>query len=923
MMGLAVRVDGRLLCQLCVDTLLPAEQQVVINRARALKGLPTTTYKMTLEQAPELGLFTFTTAAQMSIHRRSLRGEMEFATPPLPPPGAPSQVGRMSSAHNLRGEAQVADREASGTGRMVAVVAVVGAVALLAGLSCLLLPGTSAAPATHGTTTTTTTTSTAPTPSAPVATASASGTDATTDATSTSTSTQTAKTIPQRGDYPSEALAAWRACRDDRACPPELQTEIADEVSAAVTRTLDRVQAELDNSERVDALSLLANAAIPSDQRFSELRARRDVLGTRLRDSAIASASPAATADDASATATTAATAMVVTTTTPADATPATASATAPATADDLATLPKFGDNATTAATDVTTPVFSGPTGTAVPGRDDWTFAVAELPPSPGAMLEGSLLQRGTLKRILPAMSAGTYQIWIEASPTAGTDTLTVTAGAASTTLVGSALPASGGWIAVGAPVPIEDGPLKISVTAVGGPWRLGRVHIAGSDQAPPTVGIALSSPWSDAKGPLPKQQPETAGTTPATTLSAPTATGAAVVASAKKIMPWTPVFQWPAGAKPVLPTADSLLPSPWPSGVEPFHASQMFGSSGVMTLKLKLSRARISGGGLVLALNRGGHWERKQLDATFEDGHTAISLPPFKFADNNDWQTMVITAPDLGSLAENCWLTLADHDALGSDNGFMLGAVTTVTGGAPVAADLGLLPAPLLAKDVILSLPWRHTLVDMLNNAVGDGARKWTDPRTFDPLRLRVFSGDLADTANGPAWAKAFANEMKDSYRTLGHKDSGLMATMQMSPGWYEGVQFNGTQPAIDNGCALVVVMPGALLTEAPSSLEAWWTDLAAKIAAGDRGDHNHRGGFLAVLVVGSAIAQDDATRAGEAPMWKRLVDRAALVGTPVIDLRPAQQVPPAKVTGASARMLVDGLRQLAYQIDLTQKMP
>lgn len=922
MMGLAVRVDGRLLCQLCVDTLLPAEQQVVINRARALKGLPTTTYKMTLEQAPELGLFTFTTAAQMSIHRRSLRGEMEFATPPLPPPGAPSQVGRMSSAHNLRGEAQVAGREASGTGRMVAVVAVVGAVALLAGLSCLLLPGTSAAPATHGSTAT----STAPTPSAPVATASSSGTESPT----TSTSTQTAKTIPQRGDYPSEALAAWRACRDDRACPPELQTEIADEVTAAVTRTLDRVQAELDNSERVDALSLLANAAIPSDQRFSELRARRDVLGTRLHDSAVASASAAATTDDASGPATTAADAVVVSTTTPADATPATVAATV----NDPATLPKFGDNATPAATDGTTPGFTSLTGTA-PGRDDWTFAVADLPPVPGAMLEGSMLQRGTLRRTVPAMSAGTYQIWIEASPTAGTDTLTVTTGPASTTLVGSALPASGGWIAVGAPVSLEDGPLKVSVTAVGGPWRLGRVHIAGSDQAPPAVGVALASPWSDAKGPTPKPPPETTGTaTTTTTLSTPTAnaTGAAttptgaqgaVVASAKKIMPWSPVFQWPAGAKPVLPVADSLLPSPWPSGVEPFHASQVFGSSGVMTLKLKLSRTRIAGGGLVLALNRGGHWDRKQLDATFEDGHTAISLPPFTFADNNDWQTMVITAPDLGGLAENCWLTLADHDALGSDNGFMLGAVTTVAGGAPVAADLGLLPAPLLAKDVILSLPWRHSLIDMLNNAVGDGTRKWTDPRSFDPLRLRVFSGDLADTANGPAWAKAFTNEMKDSYRTLGHKDSGFMAPMQMSPGWYEGVQFNGNQPAIDNGCALVVVMPGALLTQAPSSLEAWWTDLAAKIAAGDRGDHSHRGGFLAVLVVGSALAQDDATRAGEAPMWKRLIDRAGLVGTPVIDLRPAQQVPPAKVTGASARMLVDGLRQLAYQIDLTQKMP
>jgi hypothetical protein len=85
--GLAVRIDGRLLCPLCVDR-LPGDAQVHINQMRALRGLSVTTYRVPSLRHPDLGLYSFTTAAQINLHRRRLRAGEPFDTPPLPPPGS-------------------------------------------------------------------------------------------------------------------------------------------------------------------------------------------------------------------------------------------------------------------------------------------------------------------------------------------------------------------------------------------------------------------------------------------------------------------------------------------------------------------------------------------------------------------------------------------------------------------------------------------------------------------------------------------------------------------------------------------------------------------------------------------------------------------------------------------------------------------
>ena len=83
--GLAVRIDGNLVCPLCVDG-LPGEAQVKINRVRALRGLNAVTYRVERLRHPRLAAYTFTTAGNLNVHRRDLSASGRFEAPLLPPP---------------------------------------------------------------------------------------------------------------------------------------------------------------------------------------------------------------------------------------------------------------------------------------------------------------------------------------------------------------------------------------------------------------------------------------------------------------------------------------------------------------------------------------------------------------------------------------------------------------------------------------------------------------------------------------------------------------------------------------------------------------------------------------------------------------------------------------------------------------------
>ncbi len=81
--GIAVRIDGQPVCQMCIET-LPSGLRVQINRVRALKGLAVTTYRVRHPAIPHGALFTFTNAGLLMLHRRALTSGTDFTTPDLP-----------------------------------------------------------------------------------------------------------------------------------------------------------------------------------------------------------------------------------------------------------------------------------------------------------------------------------------------------------------------------------------------------------------------------------------------------------------------------------------------------------------------------------------------------------------------------------------------------------------------------------------------------------------------------------------------------------------------------------------------------------------------------------------------------------------------------------------------------------------------
>nr|MBA3939248.1 hypothetical protein [Planctomycetota bacterium] len=100
--GLAVRVDGALVCPLCVDS-LPGKAQVRINQMRAVRGLDATTYRVELARRPQLQLFSFTTAMNINGHRRKQAINGFFEAPvlhlgkPAPPAAALATAGAKAS----------------------------------------------------------------------------------------------------------------------------------------------------------------------------------------------------------------------------------------------------------------------------------------------------------------------------------------------------------------------------------------------------------------------------------------------------------------------------------------------------------------------------------------------------------------------------------------------------------------------------------------------------------------------------------------------------------------------------------------------------------------------------------------------------------------------------------------------------------
>jgi hypothetical protein len=249
--GLAVRVDGQLVCQMCVDT-LPGEAVVRINQVRALRGMEATTYAVKIDRLPRAQLFSFTTSSNIAQHRRKLASDGFFEAPPLPPP---AQRNRIPTTEEVRRIAT--DRVARGVfpNKLPMLLAGGATVLLLAGIAVAM-------------------TLASPTKSPAVAPATAKPAEV--------PAPEPVRPLKTRIDYPVDAVQAWTQASQDSACPSLVLQSIAQELIRK--RTAQLVEADQALAERrLDDAAALANAmSLPDDIAFRDLRRSENELRDRL-----------------------------------------------------------------------------------------------------------------------------------------------------------------------------------------------------------------------------------------------------------------------------------------------------------------------------------------------------------------------------------------------------------------------------------------------------------------------------------------------------------------------------------------------------------------------------------------------------------------------------------------------------------------
>ncbi|MBA3939480.1 MAG: hypothetical protein H0X38_18680, partial [Planctomycetes bacterium] len=368
---------------------------------------------------------------------------------------------------------------------------------------------------------------------------------------------------------------------------------------------------------------------------------------------------------------------------------------------------------------------------------------------------------------------------------------------------------------------------------------------------------------------------------------------------------PWKAAFLTilPADAKPrmLLLDGSETVPGHWPGGAENFYKSPRVASRKRQGMYLDLGGASGRDGGVVVLLNP-NRFDRKQLIVTLSDksGHVA-KLPPFTFP-TNDWTAFPIPIPALAGFDATRLniLAIEDDDAhldLPEDAGFVLGKVVVVSGREPMAHDLALRPAALVADDNRIRNLLR--LTDSLMRA----AKR--PPKGLDPTRLRLLAaGDL-----GTAWRSAASERLGALFagRTTHLADQELIFTQS----WLDGL-FSGAAPVLDpmRDHVVVFVTTGAELTLQKTvalTIDRFWKlRLAACIARG----------ILPVVVLGPTRVPDE-QRPDAEKLWSGVTDLVTDTlngGVPIIDLRPAG----ADGDGdkLAAQMLADGYRELVYAL-------
>ncbi|MBA3708394.1 MAG: hypothetical protein H0W83_06220 [Planctomycetes bacterium] len=672
--GLAVKVDGQLVCHMCVDN-LPGKAQVEINRFRALKGLSSTTYLVPDARHPGHQRFSFTTAGNVVIHRRTLRDTGSFTAPPLPatppPLRQPSSAANRaaSSPANPLPHASASPARPSRQGFRIAAIVGGSVVALFAIIAVWA-----------------TLRSTAPKRALPIPSGAA----------------VTATPLPVRGDYPVEPLAGWRAAAADPRCPDSVRSAIGDEVRAVYDRALDTLTTDFELGHQADVRSGLDRLQIIDDRAFTESKARRDELRAQLPSD------PPAKTD------------IIPLETTDPDPAPVVQVPSAPAgpecwtfTGIDLLAgrkQPNWNANAE----------LIGIYGT----------LERDLPPLHGGSYQVWVRAvnpsgRGSLSLLLGDLAIGKASAaecgtgaWFLVAPAA-----VVAAGPSRIVLRASSGP---GW---------RIGDIYLAGSDRQGPQD----NPEASAPAWPVAAVPapVPTPAPTVADPPPGKAHEPVATKPVVSTRAITDWRRVFIYPLEaKPEPFDGNADipnpWPSGAEP-------FQRSQKPNGANRLQQlvieipKASVAAGGVVALLHRVAANRKS---LNVSVESAGAPPNAKSEPV--DKGVSIMLEPLKFnPESSEWQTFAIQIPDLERFGPKLWLKFEDESSI--ERGFLLGKVVTVANGPPEVDDIDLMPAPLVASDINVKEYQHKLVVLLDRVAALRPTKKWMDQRLYDPRKIKL----------------------------------------------------------------------------------------------------------------------------------------------------------------------------------------
>ena len=373
----------------------------------------------------------------------------------------------------------------------------------------------------------------------------------------------------------------------------------------------------------------------------------------------------------------------------------------------------------------------------------------------------------------------------------------------------------------------------------------------------------------------------------------------------------WLPAFALPPRAVEEAKDGSALLPSPWPLGTAFFYrAVKSPTGSRRYALGLEIPSAKVADGGLAVLLHRGAVG-RATLAVSVQSGAVSTPLAPLLL--DHGWQKLAINVPAGSTSTDTFVLRLEDGDDKSPERGFVLGKVVLVAGRAPAVDDLAVEPAPLLGDDPLLEPETRTRFRALLAKVQ---QRRPAKARTVsvNQLALAVANLDIETTA---ALRKALVPLLARELTASDFINLSLTATA------WEDRQFGAGDALNPDVISVVAFCPNAREVAAlaqPDAFSAWLQRQLGAIIAGDA--KGKRVGLLPVVVIGalapSPAAADPATLG---TLWEPALGECARMGIPVIDVRAAQAAPAKEHRAKAARLLVEGLRTLGFQLNATQR--